>query len=189
MTPFLNSATPHCKVLFSPHLLFSSSFLWSPYPPIPGSPHLPFQVYVPIRLHQSISFIPALLGVLELEGLIVTIDAMGCQKAIAEKIVDKGADYVLGLKGNQGNLHAEVNLFFQDCLTAGFQDFPYDCCETVDGDHGRIETRRYWTTSPVDWLPDKALWKNMFTLVIARRERLVHGKVSLETSDCISSLG
>jgi predicted transposase YbfD/YdcC len=96
---------------------------------------------------------------------------------------------VFGLKGNQGNLHADVELFFQDCLASGFRDVPYDYCETVDGDHGRIETRRYRTTPDIDWLPDKALWKNLHTVVMAQRERIVDNKVSVEMSYYISSLG
>jgi len=136
----------------------------------------------------EITAIPELLKVLDLEGCIVTIDAMGCQKAIAEKIVDKGADYVLGLKGNQGNLHDDVALFFQDCLASGFRDVPYDYCETVDGDHGRIETRRYWTTSAIEWVPDKHLWKHLNTVVMVQRERIVSEKVGMETSYYISSL-
>ena len=136
----------------------------------------------------EITAIPELLQVLELEGCIVTIDAMGCQKTIAGKIVDKGADYVLGLKKNQGNLHADVDLFFKDCLASGFKDVPYDYLETVDGDHGRIETRRYWATSDIEWLPDKALWKNLSTIVMVERERFVDGKVSVETGYYISSL-
>jgi predicted transposase YbfD/YdcC len=137
----------------------------------------------------EITAIPELLQVLALEGCIVTIDAMGCQKAIAGKIIDKGADYVLGLKKNQGNLHADVDLFFQDCLKSRFQDVPYDYCETVDGDHGRIETRRYWATSDVEWLSDKPLWKNLRTIVMVERERNVDGEVSMETGYYISSLG
>jgi predicted transposase YbfD/YdcC len=136
----------------------------------------------------EITAIPELLQVLELEGCIVTIDAMGCQKSIAGKIINKGADYVLGLKGNQGNLHDDVKLFFQDCLASGFKDVAYDYVETVDGDHGRIETRRHWTTSDIDWLYDRALWKNLRTIVMVQRERFVDGKVSVETGYYISSL-
>jgi predicted transposase YbfD/YdcC len=135
----------------------------------------------------EITAIPELLKVLELEGCIVTIDAMGCQKTIAKTITDKKADYVLGLKGNQGNLHADVDLFFKDCLTSGFEGVPYDYCETVDGDHGRIETRRYWATSDIEWLSDKALWKNLRTIIMVERERLVDGKTSIETGYYISS--
>jgi predicted transposase YbfD/YdcC len=137
----------------------------------------------------EITAIPELLQVLALEGCIVTIDAMGCQKTIAGKIIDKGADYVLGLKKNQGNLHADVELFFQDCLESRFQGVPYDYCETIDGDHGRIETRRYWATSDVEWLSDKPLWKDLRTIVMVERERNLDGEVSVETGYYISSLG
>jgi len=137
----------------------------------------------------EITAIPELLQVLALEGCIVTIDAMGCQKAIAKKIIDKGADYVLGLKKNQGNLHADVELFFQDSLKSGFQGVPCDYCETIDGDHGRIETRRYWATSDVEWLSDKPLWKNLRTIVMVERERNLDGEASVETGYYISSLG
>ena len=69
----------------------------------------------------EITAIPELLSVLELEGCIITIDAMGCQKNIVKTIIDKGADYVLGLKGNQGALHEGVKLYFEDCLTSKFK--------------------------------------------------------------------
>ena len=108
----------------------------------------------------EITAIRELLKVLELEGCIVTIDAMGCQKEIVKTVIKKGADYVHGLKGNQGTLHDEVELYFEDCRTGGFKDVAYDYHETIDGEHGRIETRRYWTTSDIDWLADKNLWKS-----------------------------
>ena len=133
----------------------------------------------------EITAIPELLEVLALEGCIVTIDAMGCQKAIAETIITKKADYVLGLKGNQGTLHEDVKLYFEDPV---FKDNPYDYYETIDGDHGRIETRRYWATSHIDWLSDKASWKNLSTIVMVERERIVNGKTSNETSYYITSL-
>jgi predicted transposase YbfD/YdcC len=136
----------------------------------------------------EITAIPELLRLLALEGCIVTLDAMGCQRAIAEQIVEKKADYVLGLKGNQGNLHADVELFFQDGLESGFKDIAYDYCQTVDGDHGRIETRRYWVTQDIGWLPDKPSWKGLKTVVMVQRERDIAGKVSQETSYYITSL-
>jgi predicted transposase YbfD/YdcC len=137
----------------------------------------------------EIRAIPELLRVLALEGCIVTIDAMGCQKEIAKTIIAKGADYVFGLKGNQGTLHDDVELFFEDCRASGFKDTAYDYHETIDGDHGRIETRRYWTTSDIDWLTEKALWKNLSTIVMVQRERYVDGVTSLETRYYITSLG
>jgi predicted transposase YbfD/YdcC len=137
----------------------------------------------------EITAIPELLQVLELEGCIVTIDAMGCQKEIVKTIIDKRADYLLGLKGNQGTLHDDVELYFEDCRTSDFKDVAYDYHETIDGDHGRIETRRYWTTSDIGWLVDKALWKNLSTIAMVQRERFADGVTSLETSYYITSLG
>lgn len=133
----------------------------------------------------EITAIPELLQVLALEGCIVTIDAMGCQRAIAETIIKKKADYVFGLKGNQGTLHEDVKLYFED---SSFKDHPYDYYETIDGDHGRIETRRYWSTSAIDWLSDQASWKDLSTIVMVERERMVDGKTSNETSYYITSL-
>lgn len=136
----------------------------------------------------EITAIPELLKVLALEGCIVTIDAMGCQKEIMKTVIEKGADYVLGLKGNQGTLHDDVELYFEDCKARGFKDVAYDYHETIDGEHGRVETRRYWTTSDIDWLTDKTVWKNLSTIAMVQRERYVEGVTSLETSYYITSL-
>jgi predicted transposase YbfD/YdcC len=95
--------------------------------------------------------IPALLRLLELEGGIVTIDAMGCQKEVARTIVEQGADYVLALKGNQGVMHHEVELFFTGARQREFWHIPYRFHHTVDGEHGRLEERRYWLVSEIDW--------------------------------------
>lgn len=133
----------------------------------------------------EITAIPELLEVIALEGCIVTIDAMGCQKSIAERIIKKKADYVFGLKGNQGNLHDDVKLYFED---PGFTDNAHDYYETIDGGHGRIETRRYWATSDIDWLSDRASWKNLATIVMVERERIVDGKTSGDRSYYITSL-
>ena len=81
--------------------------------------------------------IPALLDLLAIEGAILTIDAMGCQRAIAQKIIDKKADYVLALKGNQGTLCEDVEVFVAEQKTRNFQDTKISRHETVDGDHGR----------------------------------------------------
>ncbi len=89
----------------------------------------------------------------------MTIDAMGCQKAIAEKIIDQGADYVFALKGCHTNLSEDVKLFFIDAEENGFKNINSDCYETIDGDHGRVEIRRYYTVSDIDWLYGKECWK------------------------------
>ena len=98
----------------------------------------------------EITAIPELLDMLVLKGAIITIDAMGCQKAIADKIRERGADYVLALKGNHGDLHDDVKTFFE---SAEGKDLPVH--ETVDADHGRIETRRYSMTDDIDWLIER----------------------------------
>jgi predicted transposase YbfD/YdcC len=136
----------------------------------------------------EITAIPELLNILELEGCMVIIDAMGCQKEILKTIIDKGADYVLGLKGNQGTLHDDVQFYFEDCRASGFKNNEYDYHETIDGDHGRIETRRYWTTADIHWLADTTQWKNLASIVMVERERMVNDTTSEETSYYVTSL-
>jgi predicted transposase YbfD/YdcC len=136
----------------------------------------------------EITAIPELLRLLDLRGSVVTIDAMGCQKEIAKQIVKQEADYVFSLKGNQGNLHKEVELLFQDAKKNGFKDLPYDSYTTVDGEHGRIETRRYTTVDDVDWFEDKHKWAKLTSFGMVESEREVDGHITMETRYFISSL-
>ena len=136
----------------------------------------------------EITAIPELLNLLEIKGCIVTIDAMGCQKAIAEKIIDKEADYVLALKGCQANLHEDVELFFNDAIANGFKNISSDYYETIDGDHGRIEIRRYYTISDIDQLCGKENWKNINIIGMAESERHIGEKISIELRFYISSM-
>ncbi len=136
----------------------------------------------------EITAIPELLRMLEIKGCIVTIDAMGCQTKIAETIVGKGADYVLSLKGNQGKLHENIKLFFQGHSKEDFKNLSFDFHETVDGDHGKIEIRRYWTTSDIDWLQGKENWKSLETICMVERERHFVEKIENETSYYIGSI-
>jgi predicted transposase YbfD/YdcC len=111
------------------------------------------------------SFIPALLELLELKGCIVTIDAMGCQKAIAQKIVEGGADYVLALKGNQGELDDSVTDFFKIALENNFKNIEHDKHSRVDGDHGRIEEHVCYAVAVPDYLTFVTKpWKKLQTL-------------------------
>ncbi len=97
--------------------------------------------------------IPRLLDMLAVEGAIVTIDAMECQRAIAQKIVDKKADYVFGLKGNRGSLREDVDLFIPEQKARNFADTTISRAETIDaGNGGRIETRTTTVIHDVDWL-------------------------------------
>lgn len=95
----------------------------------------------------EITALPALLALLMLKGCIVTIDAMGCQTAIARTIIDREADYVLALKENHATLYHEVVHLFADAEATGFADYDHDAAETMDGGHGRVEVRRYRTIS------------------------------------------
>ena len=136
----------------------------------------------------EIKAIPELLRLLDVKGSVVTIDAMGCQKEIAKQIVEQEADYVFSLKGNQGNLHKEVRLLFEDAKKDGFKDLTHDSFTTVDGEHGRIETRRYTTVADLDWFEDKDKWAKLTSFGMIESEREVDGHITLETRYFISSL-
>lgn len=120
----------------------------------------------------EITAIPELLDLLAITGAIVTIDAMGCQKKIAEKIIAKGADYVLGLKGNQGTLRDDVELLFDEQMTNGFKDISVSKTADTDAGHGRIETREVFATADIGWLKERHGWKglNTITMVLSIRE-------------------
>lgn len=105
----------------------------------------------------EITAIPKLLKMLDSADATVTIDAMGCQKAVAKDITDQeGVDYVWALKENHPTLYDDVTLFFDEAQATEFAEIEHAYHETVDGDHGRIETRRYWMTSDIEWLGAKA---------------------------------
>ena len=138
--------------------------------------------------------IPALLDMMAIEGAIVTLDAMGCQRHIAKKIVDKKADYVLSLKGNQGTLREDVEIFAAEQKAIGFKDTKVSRHETVDGDHGRIETRTYTVIHDVAWLQERHDWPGLKGVVIVESTREIPGsspdtdKVERETRFYITSL-
>lgn len=137
----------------------------------------------------EITAIPKLLDLLSLKGAIVTIDAIGCQTAIARKIVDKDADYVLALKGNQGTLHRDIELFFQEQLARDFADARFDHHTTVDADHGRLEERDCWVTDDIAWLrKSHADWPALRSIIMIRARRTLNGGTSSETRYFISSL-
>jgi len=145
-----------------------------------------------VKTHEKsneITAIPELLRVLELKGGIVTIDAMGCQTQIAEQIIEQEADYVLALKGNQGCLHKDVEDYFYGAQKIGFKQIAYSFTETVEKGHGRIETRRLWTTEDVEWLSQKEKWAGLKSIVMVESIREIIGQVaSVERRYFISSL-
>src|ERR1700750_1753396 len=95
---------------------------------------------------------------LAIEGAIVTIDAMGCQREIAKKIIDKKADYVLALKGNQGSLREDIEVFAGEQKAKGFADTTISQDTTIDGDHGRIETRTTTSSLIADCHRERPPW-------------------------------
>jgi len=136
----------------------------------------------------EITAIPALLQLLELKGGIVTIDAMGCQKAIAQTIIKQEADYVLTLKANHGLLYEEVQRFFAWAQQRQFADVPHQYYHTVDGQHGRGEERRYWMVSDLAWLTAKSEWVGLQSLGMVERQRTVAGKTTVEVHYYLTSL-
>ena len=138
----------------------------------------------------EITAIPALLTMLLIKGSVITIDAMGCQKKIAEKIIKKEADYVLAIKGNQANLYKEVIDIFNKVKTPEFARYIYQTKTDVDKDHGRIETRECITINNLDWLFDIHGWKGVKSIakVTATVQHQASGKETLEERYYISSL-
>jgi predicted transposase YbfD/YdcC len=132
--------------------------------------------------------IPRLLDVLELKGALVTIDAMGCQKAIAAAITSKEADYLLPVKGNQPSLKEDLELFFAEQRANGFANAKAFFHQTVEKDHGRIETRRAWSTADIDWLKERHDWTALTSIGLIEREIERHGKVEISRQVFISSL-
>ena len=137
----------------------------------------------------EITAIPKVLQMLELEGCIVTIDAMGCQKAIAEPIAERGGEYVLALKGNQSGLAEAVEELFTDADAADYADWPMDYYETTERGHGRVETRRYWTLTALEKIPQASEWKRLNMVGLVQSERQVDGRTTLEYRFFIGSTG
>ena len=143
----------------------------------------------------EITAIPELLEVLSLSGSIVTIDAMGCQRAIAEAITDQGADYVLALKGNQGELRADTEALFdrvrgrEGDLEDEFESAAVSTHKSVTGGHGRVETRRCWALDVAEqgWV-DLEGWSKLRTVCMVEQERFDGEETTTQRRYYISSL-
>lgn len=139
----------------------------------------------------EIDAIPELLRLLDVSGCIVTIDAMGCQAALAEQVVEQKADYVLAVKGNQAHLHEDMELFFRLAEQNDFQRVDSRYERTVTKNHGRLEIRECWTIAGEDslqFLRDHDRWKGLRTMAKVTSQRQVNGQTSTETRYYISSL-
>ncbi len=147
----------------------------------------------------EITAVPQLLRVLELSGCIVTVDAMGCQKTIAREIVESDADYVLALKGNQETVHEEVKTFIDATLKEVETPRPRGAklsraaanlvtCTTVEKDHGRLETRRYYQSAELGWFADLGKWEKLTSVGMVESVRQEDGKETIERRYFLSSL-
>jgi predicted transposase YbfD/YdcC len=135
----------------------------------------------------EITAIPELLGLLDLKGCIVTIDAMGCQKDIGARIVEEGADYCLTVKDNQPTLREDLVATFDAARTAPAVLATMDYAETSEKGHGRVEVRRCWTTGALDGVSQANQWKGLRSLALIEVDRTVGGKTSTEQRYVISS--
>lgn len=133
----------------------------------------------------EITAIPELISLLDLSGAIVTLDSMGCQTKIVERIVAKEADYIIGLKGNQATLNHDVRLFFQEKPSGA----SLQTSTTVDKGHGRLETRQCRVTDDIDWLRKRhPHWNNLKSIIEIQSQREIKGQVEMEKRYYISSL-
>jgi predicted transposase YbfD/YdcC len=135
----------------------------------------------------EITAIPRLLDMIDVAGAVVTIDAMGCQREIATKILEKNANYLLALKGNQSRLHDDVRMFVDEQKKLGYADTTASRHETLDGDHGRIETRVCTVVHDVDWLVERHEWPGLKGIVVVDSTVETGGKTVKETRLYITS--
>src|SRR4030095_9614281 len=136
----------------------------------------------------EITAIPELLALLALKGCIVTIDAMGCQRAIAEKIVAQGADYVLALKGNQPTLEQAVEGFFVSGPEADTHRRQSEYYEQSEQGHGRVETRCAWIRADLDAELQAAAWPGLRSIGMVQASRTLAGENSVEPRFYLTSL-
>jgi predicted transposase YbfD/YdcC len=145
------------------------------------------QVKVAEKANEIVA-IPKLLDMLDLEGAVVTLDAMGCQRDIAQKIIDKKADYILALKGNQGTLRNDAELFITEQKAKDFKDATVTRHQTIDGDHGRIETRDITVVHDIGWLRERHQWPGLNAVVMVQSTRQIGDRTERETRFYITSL-
>jgi predicted transposase YbfD/YdcC len=137
----------------------------------------------------EITAIPRLLELLDIDGAIISIDAMGCQKEIARKITEKQGDYLFSLKGNQSTMHDEVAWWLDQAIAGKLRGARLDHDRQVSKNHGRIETREVWCAEQVEWFADRGQWAKLSSLIAVDSERrFPDGRVQKERRYFISSL-
>ena len=135
----------------------------------------------------EITAIPELLKMLDLKDAVVTIDALGCQKEIADQIVTAQADYVLAVKGNQGRLHDDVQAALAVAMESPDAAGPISRAETHEDNRGRVEKRTCYVHTDVSGIRDQPIWKGLKSVGVIISEREVNGKVEIEKRYFISS--
>jgi len=137
----------------------------------------------------EITAIPKLLDLLTIKGAIITIDAMGCQRKIAQKILDKEADYILSMKGNQGNMHKDIARFFKKQKRAKSKNITMCCHKKKEKSHGRNEARKVTVCTDVAWLQKRHDWPGLKSIIVVEySSKTKAGKSRKETRYYISSL-
>ena len=131
----------------------------------------------------EITAIPALLKVLELNGSIVTIDAMGCQRSIVKSIVEQGGDYVITLKNNQPSLYARVEELFEQAMRKKYSGFTHTAYSTKkESNHGRLEIRHHLMLSEIkEQIDPDNKWEKLHSIGLIESVRIVKGKTTIET--------
>jgi predicted transposase YbfD/YdcC len=170
--------TRDCATLLSPLHIVSA---WS------SANHLVLgQMRVDTKSNQ-ITAIPLLLDMLDINGCLVTSDALGCQTTIVDKIIAQEADYLLACKGNQERLHTDVERLFLDLLSEERPPRVLDYFKTTNEGHGRREIREVWTTPHLETIRDRERWAKLQSVVCVRSERITAGETTIETRFYISS--
>ena len=136
----------------------------------------------------EITAIPELLDLINIENCIITIDAMGCQKEIAKKIVEKNGHYCFAVKENKKNFYLDIKDYFDFVLNDTHEKEKIITYTTTDKDHGRIERREYYIVYDIDWLYGKENWQNLSMIGMTRNYREVNGEVSIQEKYYISDL-
>jgi predicted transposase YbfD/YdcC len=134
----------------------------------------------------EIPIVRELVGMIDIKGKIVTMDAMHCQTETARGIIDGGGDYVIGLKANQKTLHEDVTLYMADCVNA--PGINVETAYTMEKNGDRVEKRICHTAPDISWIDGKDEWEGLKSVFSICRKVSVNGKQSEETSYYMTSL-
>jgi predicted transposase YbfD/YdcC len=136
----------------------------------------------------EITAIPELLSLINVKNSVVSIDAIGCQKKITDKIIEQGGEYAIALKANHPTIHGEVSKYFETKILSEFDGVNVCYSKREEKNHGRIEKREYFLLTDIDWISKKEEWKGLKSVGMVRSERKYQGKNTIECRYYISSL-